>query len=241
MDPVTVRQRFMPTVEKARLLLDAVSEVEAVDEDALPAATIAAPALAALRERSPRFLAERVVLSVPSVACAGELAQVSGSIRPAGDGHVVARATVHQGANHVLEVEMGGAWRPPHPDPRPAARGEGCSALSLYARATSTPVRGLTSWPVDYLVALCAAGAEAENEDGLARLLRLALDVVQEAPLDAPVRFAVDGIRPVSGDTARVVFRVTADTGRLVARGDALIVSALARSAAMAIPLRMAA
>jgi hypothetical protein len=241
MDSVTVRHRFMPTVAKARLLLEAVSEVEAVDEEALPAATIAAPALAALREIAPRFRAERVVLSVPTVACAGELAVVSGSIRAAGGERVVARATVLQGTDRVLEVEMGGAWRPPHPDPRPAARTEGARGLSLYARATSTPVRGLTSWPVDYVVALCAAGVEAENEGGLARLLRLALDVIQDAPLGAPLRFAVDGIRPVSGDTARVVFRVTAATGRLVARGDALIVSALAHSLAMAIPLRMAA
>ena len=64
---------------------------------------------------------------------------------------------------------------------------------------------------------------------------------MSDGPILTSLRLSIDGIRPVSGDMARVVFRVTSGAGRLVARGDALIVSALAHSCAMAIPLRFVA
>jgi hypothetical protein len=91
------------------------------------------------------------------------------------------------------------------------------------------------------VVALCAAGVEAENESGLARLLRLSVELVQPAPLERRLRLAIDGVRPVAGDVARVAFRVTAGRGRLVAKGDALVVSGLAHASALAIPLRLVA
>ncbi len=101
----------------------------------------------------------------------------------------------------------------------------------------------LEAWPAAFVVALCAAGVEAENENegGLAKLVRLNVELVSDAPISTTPRLAIDGVRPVSNDMARVVFRVTSGAGRLVARGDALIVSALARSCAMAIPLRLVA
>jgi hypothetical protein len=152
----------------------------------------------------------------------------------------VLRLRVAQRSGPVLEVEACGRLEPvaehtPHPVP---------GTLAAFARAVAlepSDTTRLGTWPAEFVVALCAAGVEAENEGGLARLIRLSVDLVQEAPVERTLHLAIDGVRPVYGDMAKVVFRVTFGGGRLVARGDALIVSALARSSAQAIPLRLVA
>jgi hypothetical protein len=239
MRPITVRRRLTPTAARAGLLLEAVSEVETIDEEALPPAHLAGHALSAILADAPTLELERVQLSVRGLAHAHLETRVAGAVAPLGDGHVRARARVVQRSGLVLEVEgLGHEGRSPG-RPRPIP-GE----LAAFARAVSADeddYARLETWPTDFLVALCAAGVEAENESGLARLLRLSVELVQPAPLESGVHLAIDGVRPVAGDTARVVFRVTRGAGRLVARGDALIASALAHHPALAIPARLAA
>jgi len=240
MRPILVRRRLEPTAPRARLLLEAVSEVETIDEGLLPPAHLAAHALAAIRQDAPRFKPERVVIAVTGLGHDHLATRVAGVVAPLGDEHVRARARVVQRSGRVLSVEALGCEAAPcerAPGPIPGT-------LAAFARAVDLAPRDyerLPSWPAEFVVALCAAGVEAENEGGLARLVRLAVELVHEGPIERTLRLAIDGVRPVSGDMAKVVFRVTWGGGRLVARGDALIVSALARSCAVAIPLRLVA
>jgi hypothetical protein len=226
------RRRLLPRPASARLLLEAVSEVESIDGDALPPAHLAACALSAIETDAPWFAPSRVVVSVQGLGRAGRPTRVAGVVVPDGAGHLRAGARVVQRCGKVLTVEASGQERPAREDTARPVPG----ALAAYARAVglASRYRTLRVWPFAFVVAVAAAGVEAENEGGLARLLRLSIDLVAEAPLEAAVRLGIDGVRPVSGDTARVVFRVNAGR-RLVARGDALILSALARSAAMAL------
>ncbi len=242
-DPILVRRRLEPTASRARLLLEAVSEVESIEEGQLPPAHLAAHALAAIRQEAPGFRPERVVIDVRGIGHDHLPTRVAGIIAPVDFAHARARARVVQRAGRVLDIEaVGRVVEPVRSRPHPVP-----GKLAAFARAVDLEPRDyarLDAWPADYLVALCAAGVEAENENegGLAKLIRLNVEIVNEAKIaTSALHLAIDGVRPVSGDMAKVVFRVTSGAGRLVARGDALIVSALAHSAAMAIPLRFVA
>jgi hypothetical protein len=238
--PVLVRRRLVPSAIDARLLLDAVSEVEPVDEAALPPAYLAARALAAVREDAPTLVAERVLVSVTGVAHADTPTRLAGAAYPLASGRAGARVRAVQPAGRVLALAVEGRLEPVRetlPRPIPGHLAAYVRALELDPRLTSRAV----SWPADFVVALCAAGVEAENEGPLSRLVRLSVELVHEAPIERVLHLANLGVHPVSGDMARVVFRVTGGNGRLVARGDALIVSALARSCALAMPIQLAA
>jgi hypothetical protein len=241
-DPILVRRRLEPTASRARLLLEAVSEVESIEEGQLPPAHLAAHALAAIRQDAPRFKPERILIQVKGIGHDHLATRVAGIVAPVDFAHARACARVVQRSGRVLDIEAHGrlvepARARPHPVP---------GKLAAFARAVDLRPRDyarLEAWPADYVAALCAAGVEAENENegGLAKLIRLNVELVNDGPISSSLRLAIDGVRPLSGDMAKVVFRVTSGAGRLVARGDALIVSALARSSAMAIPLRLVA
>src|SRR5262249_25951148 len=149
--------------------------------------------------------------------------RVAGAVSRLDPGRVRARARVAQRSGRVLDVEaLGREGRARAGRPRPIPE-----ALPAFARAGEGGGAGdgrPEAWPGDFVVALCAAGVEAENESGLARLVRLNVELVLAAPLELGLPLAIDGVRPASGDMACVVFRVTRGRGRLVARGDALIV-----------------
>lgn len=245
-----VRHRFRPDALRARALLEAVSEVEPVEETALPPAVLAAHALAALGARAPGLAAERVTIAVRGLAHAGLGTRVAGRTertgRPGHAGEARARAClrVSQPAGPVLEVSVAGKVAGPALVPAPPALpGE----LALFARALDEDeerYRELGAWPVEHTVALAAAGVEAEEQEGLARLLRLTVELASPAPLESRPRFALDGVKPLAGDLARIVFRVIAEErgprgharhARLVARGDAVVASLLARGAAVAL------
>lgn len=239
---ILVRRRIDPTAARARLLLEAVSEVESIEEGMLPPAHLAAHALAAIRHDAPGFKPERVVINVTGIGHDHLPTRIVGVVAPIDPEHIRARARVVQRCGRVLEIDaVGRSERAKRSAPHPVP-----GKLAAFARAVDLAPRDyerLVAWPADYVVALCAAGVEAENENegGLAKLIRLKVELVSDGPIDRSLHLAIDGVRPVSGDMAKVVFRVTSTAGRLVARGDALIVSALARSSAMAIPLRLVA
>jgi hypothetical protein len=238
--PILVRRRLEPTASRARLLLEAVSEVEALDEGLLPPAHLAAHALAAIRQDVPELRPERVVISVKGIGHDHYATRVAGRVDQLDAVHLRAAARVVQPSGPVMEIEvLGKRGVPEFRDAGPIP-----GKLAAFARAVDLQPRHyatLANWPADYVVALCAAGVEAENEGGLAKLIRLSVELIHEGPIDRSLQLGIDGVRPVSGDMAKVVFRVTSRGGQLVAKGDALIVSALARSTAQAIPLRFVA
>jgi len=227
-----VRHRFESSAERVRALLEAVSEAERVDEDALPPAALIAHAVASLREQTPDVRLERVVVATRGLGHVEVPTRVAGVVVRCDEDRAHARLRVSQPVGPVLEVDAHGSRAlgvlesagdlPRDLEDFGLALGE---SGMRYARASV--------WPVEFTVALAAAGVEAEEQAGLARLLRLTVDLVAPAPLDERVHFAIDGVKPIAGDMARVVFRVTSGRSRLVARGDAIIVAALARSAAM--------
>jgi hypothetical protein len=227
-----VRGRFVPSADSVRLLLESVSEVERVFDDALPPAGIAAHAVAAIAERRPEL--ERVVVATRGFAHAGIPTRLAGVIATPNPGLIHARLRASQLGDPVLDVEALGREGSAVPRPRRLVPPE----LEQFARALGQgPDRyaEAPAWPSEFVVALAAAGVEAEEQDGLARLLKLTVEFAAPAPLSERLHFAIDGVKPVSCDLARIVFRVTRGRSRLVARGDAVIVSALARSAAIAL------
>lgn len=232
-----IRHRLRPNTARVRQLLESLAEVEAIDEEALPPAFLAAQAAAALGRAAPSFEAGRVVLAVRGLAHAHLETRIAG-LTAASPTLATARMMVRQRSGPVLELEARGRAV----SPGVAGRHEPPARLTAFARSLGVPTERyerMTAWPTEFLVALAAAGVEAE-EDGLARLLRLTVDLVGPASLDRSLRFAIDAVRPISGDMARVIFHITSGLGRLAARGDALVLSTLAHSDAIALPARAA-
>src|SRR4051812_10134348 len=128
---VLVRRRLAPTASRARLLLEAVSEVESIDEGMLPPAHLAAHALAAIRQDAPDFKAERVIIHVKGLGHDHLPTRIAGVIAPIDPVHVSARARVVQRSGRVLDVEtIGGLERSAPSGPHPVP-----GKLAAFARA----------------------------------------------------------------------------------------------------------
>src|SRR5688572_6086661 len=145
-DPILVRRRLEPTASRARLLLEAVSEVESIEEGQLPPAHLAAHALAAIRQDAPFFKPERIVIQVKGIGHDHLPTWVAGIVAPVDFAHARACARVVQRSGRVLDIEAHGRIvQPTRSRPHPVP-----GKLAAFARAVDLRPRDyarLDSWP----------------------------------------------------------------------------------------------
>ena len=103
-----VKRRLVPTAADVRALLESVSEVERVNEDALPPAGLVAHAVAAIRATAPGVQLERVAVSAQGLALADHRTRVGGVVHVA-EGRAGARVRVSQDVGPVLVLDAHGS------------------------------------------------------------------------------------------------------------------------------------